>query len=507
MDEAQLVDHGHHRPGDPADRADLAGDARAARTGNDRQRTEQGDARRLSPRRSSAAARGPTSSERPACRSVERWFESKGWRPRRHQLEMLELARAGRSALLVAATGAGKTLAGFLPTICELAEQPAEGSAHALRLAAEGARGRRPAQPHRPDRGNGAADPGRDPHRRHAVGPQGAAAGQAAAGAADHARIAEPAAELSRRGADVRESAHDRRRRAPRLRQGEARRPAVAVDVAAAEARAGPAPRRPVGDDQRPRRLPLVARAGCRHGAGRPRHRRSRRRARPVDPDPREQDPVGRPFRPSRRARGDAADRAAQDHARLLQHAQPRRADLPGPVGRERPGAADRHPPRQPRGRSAAQGRGGDGGGRACAGWSPPPASTSASTGATSTSSSRWARPRAARACCSGSAAPTTGSTSRAKGIIVPGNRFEYLEGARRARRDRRRRARSRDLPPRRARRARPAYPGDGGRGAVPAGRAAGGGPLGGALRRPQAGDVRGDPQLHRHRRLCAQGL
>src|SRR4051794_27308164 len=40
---------------------------------------------------------------------------------------MLQLARAGRSALLVAATGAGKTLAGFLPTICELAESPSEG--------------------------------------------------------------------------------------------------------------------------------------------------------------------------------------------------------------------------------------------------------------------------------------------------------------------------------------------------------------------------------------------
>jgi ATP-dependent Lhr-like helicase len=40
---------------------------------------------------------------------------------------MLELARLGRSVLLVAATGAGKTLAGFLPTICELAEQPSEG--------------------------------------------------------------------------------------------------------------------------------------------------------------------------------------------------------------------------------------------------------------------------------------------------------------------------------------------------------------------------------------------
>jgi ATP-dependent Lhr-like helicase len=40
---------------------------------------------------------------------------------------MLDLARRGRSALLVAATGAGKTLAGFLPTICELAEKPTEG--------------------------------------------------------------------------------------------------------------------------------------------------------------------------------------------------------------------------------------------------------------------------------------------------------------------------------------------------------------------------------------------
>ena len=40
---------------------------------------------------------------------------------------MLVLARRQRSALLVAATGAGKTLAGFLSTICELAERPSEG--------------------------------------------------------------------------------------------------------------------------------------------------------------------------------------------------------------------------------------------------------------------------------------------------------------------------------------------------------------------------------------------
>ena len=40
---------------------------------------------------------------------------------------MLDLAQRDRSALLVAATGAGKTLAGFLPTICELTERPGEG--------------------------------------------------------------------------------------------------------------------------------------------------------------------------------------------------------------------------------------------------------------------------------------------------------------------------------------------------------------------------------------------
>jgi len=39
---------------------------------------------------------------------------------------MLEAARAGRDALLVAATGSGKTLAGFLPAICELIDNPAE---------------------------------------------------------------------------------------------------------------------------------------------------------------------------------------------------------------------------------------------------------------------------------------------------------------------------------------------------------------------------------------------
>ena len=50
------------------------------------------------------------------------WFAGRGWTPRPHQLALLATARAGRSALLVAPTGAGKTLAGFLPSLFELAE-------------------------------------------------------------------------------------------------------------------------------------------------------------------------------------------------------------------------------------------------------------------------------------------------------------------------------------------------------------------------------------------------
>jgi ATP-dependent Lhr-like helicase len=50
----------------------------------------------------------------------QKWFASRGWSPRAHQLALLEKAREDRSALLIAPTGAGKTLAGFLPTLVEL---------------------------------------------------------------------------------------------------------------------------------------------------------------------------------------------------------------------------------------------------------------------------------------------------------------------------------------------------------------------------------------------------
>ncbi|WP_374600629.1 ligase-associated DNA damage response DEXH box helicase [Brevundimonas sp.] len=51
------------------------------------------------------------------------WFAKRGWVPRRHQLEMVAAGQAGAHALLVAPTGGGKTLAGFLPSLIDLAER------------------------------------------------------------------------------------------------------------------------------------------------------------------------------------------------------------------------------------------------------------------------------------------------------------------------------------------------------------------------------------------------
>ena len=50
---------------------------------------------------------------------ITAWFDARGWRVRRHQAEMLAASDAGKHALLVADTGAGKTLAGFMPTLAD----------------------------------------------------------------------------------------------------------------------------------------------------------------------------------------------------------------------------------------------------------------------------------------------------------------------------------------------------------------------------------------------------
>ncbi|MFC4257035.1 ligase-associated DNA damage response DEXH box helicase [Altererythrobacter xixiisoli] len=61
---------------------------------------------------------------------LQQWFSGRGWRVRSHQRDMFLAHRAGRHALLVADTGAGKTLAGFLPTLadfCPSAGDPPDG--------------------------------------------------------------------------------------------------------------------------------------------------------------------------------------------------------------------------------------------------------------------------------------------------------------------------------------------------------------------------------------------
>src|SRR5262245_39449063 len=57
----------------------------------------------------------------------ERWFASRGWRPHPHQKQLLTAAKRNGSVLLIAPTGGGKTLSGFLPTLVDLAAHPQEG--------------------------------------------------------------------------------------------------------------------------------------------------------------------------------------------------------------------------------------------------------------------------------------------------------------------------------------------------------------------------------------------
>ena len=57
---------------------------------------------------------------------VLKWISSKGWHLFPHQRDMLHSADLP-AQLLIAPTGAGKTLAGFLPTLAELASHPHQG--------------------------------------------------------------------------------------------------------------------------------------------------------------------------------------------------------------------------------------------------------------------------------------------------------------------------------------------------------------------------------------------
>ncbi len=74
------------------------------------------------PKRS--AADPPTSPASGLPAPLAGWFAARGWEPRPHQLALLNTVSGGASALLIAPTGGGKTLAGFLPSLCDLVRNP-----------------------------------------------------------------------------------------------------------------------------------------------------------------------------------------------------------------------------------------------------------------------------------------------------------------------------------------------------------------------------------------------
>ncbi|MDX2221430.1 MAG: ligase-associated DNA damage response DEXH box helicase [Rhodospirillaceae bacterium] len=55
------------------------------------------------------------------------WFAARGWHPHPHQTAMLAAAQQGQSVLLIAPTGGGKTLSGFLPSLIDLVQRPRSG--------------------------------------------------------------------------------------------------------------------------------------------------------------------------------------------------------------------------------------------------------------------------------------------------------------------------------------------------------------------------------------------
>ena len=138
------------------------------------------------------------------------WFAARGWRPRPHQIDVLEAARAGSHVLLIAPTGGGKTLSSFLPSLIAPrgTPRPSRGCAaawcpHPLSQPAQGARDRYRPQPDGPGDRDGSAHPCRDTHRRYAAEPPPAPAGNAARYPAYDARKPLVAALLGRRPHDV----------------------------------------------------------------------------------------------------------------------------------------------------------------------------------------------------------------------------------------------------------------------------------------------------------------
>ena len=222
------------------------------------------------------------------------WFDARGWTPHPHQLALL--AERAPAVLLIAPTGAGKTLAGFLPSLVELAARAGEGA--------------RTAHPTGARRGGGlhtlyvsplkalAADIGRNLRAPVAemglalriedrtgdtpLRPQEPAAYRPARHPADHAREPGSAAVAAGGGAHLRGTRPGGGGRDPRAGGRQARRPAVARPRAPDHARArSPADgavgnRREPGGDRRMARARLPHPLRRSRPAARGRHSRRR---------------------------------------------------------------------------------------------------------------------------------------------------------------------------------------------------------------------------------------
>lgn len=58
---------------------------------------------------------------------LQGWFAAQNWQVRPHQLAMVEAFSKSRSTLLIAPTGYGKTLSGFLPSLMDIHDRKAQG--------------------------------------------------------------------------------------------------------------------------------------------------------------------------------------------------------------------------------------------------------------------------------------------------------------------------------------------------------------------------------------------
>ncbi len=60
--------------------------------------------------------------------TITAWFAARDWSVRPYQQRMVEQFAKGRDTLLIAPTGGGKTLAGFLPSLCDLMGKPEDAT-------------------------------------------------------------------------------------------------------------------------------------------------------------------------------------------------------------------------------------------------------------------------------------------------------------------------------------------------------------------------------------------